>query len=97
MSRSARHLIAAAALLALTGGQPAAAADCPNQQRVKVPGAETQELYCLDDLSTATAQTNGRTDRSDWATLHSRDTRNPSGIPGLQVEGYFPDTSRTNP
>src|SRR5687768_12463612 len=76
---------------------PAGAATCPGQPNVKVPGAELQEVYCLDDLSTTTAQTNGRTDRSDWATLHARETKNPTGFPGLQVEGYFPDTSRTNP
>ena len=75
---------------------PASAAECAGQDRIQVPGAETQELFCVEDLSTATAQTNGRTDRSDWATLHHRDTRNPSGFPGIQVEGYFPDTSATN-
>jgi hypothetical protein len=75
----------------------ASAAECTGQERVEVPGAETQELFCVEDLSTATAQTNGRTDRSDWGTLHHRETRNPTGIPGLQVEGYFPDTSTTNP
>ncbi|HEX8122246.1 MAG TPA: tannase/feruloyl esterase family alpha/beta hydrolase [Solirubrobacteraceae bacterium] len=75
----------------------APAAECPGQDNVKVPGAELQELYCVDDLSTAEGQTTGRTDRSDWGTLHARDTKNPSGFPGLQVEGYFPDTSKTNP
>ncbi|HEX8084571.1 MAG TPA: tannase/feruloyl esterase family alpha/beta hydrolase [Solirubrobacteraceae bacterium] len=90
-------LVAAAVAAGLVWWPPAArAAECAGQERVKVPGAETQELYCEDDLSTATAQTNGRTDRSDWATLHHRDTRNPTGIPGLQVEGYFPDDSTTN-
>jgi hypothetical protein len=95
MKRAVLAVSTALASACVTSG-PAVAADCPNQASIKVPGAETQELYCLDDMSTATAQTNGRTDRSDWATLHARETRNPSGIPGLQVEGYFPDTSRTN-
>ena len=35
--------------------------------------------------------------RRDWQGLHAAGTRNPSGIPGLQVDGYFPDGSRTNP
>ena len=88
--------LAAAVCVAAVWPAAARAADCTNQDRVQVPGAETQELYCVEDLSTATAQTNGRTDRSDWGTLHHRDTKNPTGIPGLQVEGFFPDTSTTN-
>ncbi|MDQ4124887.1 MAG: tannase/feruloyl esterase family alpha/beta hydrolase, partial [Actinomycetota bacterium] len=96
MGRGASGAVAAI-VLALWAAAPASAAECVGQEKVEVPGAELQELYCVDDLSTAGTQTNGRSDRSDWGTLHHRDTRNPSGIPGLQVEGYFPDTSRTNP
>src|SRR5688572_27910878 len=94
MRRGACLAVAVGVVAAWTGA--ARAADRTNQDRVQVPGAEIQELYCIEDLSTATSQLNGRTDRSDWGTLHHRDTRNPSGIPGLQVEGYFPDDSSTN-
>jgi hypothetical protein len=91
-----RGVVALAILATLLWPGAAGAAECAGQDRVQVPGAELQELYCLDDMSTASTQTSGRTDRSDWGTLHHRDSRNPTGIPGLQVEGYFPDTSRTN-
>ena len=91
------RLVAVAGALVLVWVAPASAATCPGLDRVKVPGAELQELYCLDDLSTAGTSTNGRTDQSDWSSLHASGTRNPSGIPGLQAEGYFPDTSTTNP
>src|SRR5215217_6432722 len=65
---------------------------------VLVPGAERQVADCLDDLTTKGTQLNGHTDRSDWQTLHSSASRNPSEVvPGLQVDGYFPDTSTTNP
>ncbi len=94
MRRGACLAVAVGVVAAWPGA--ARAADCTNQDRVQVPGAETQELYCVEDLSTATAQLNGRTDRSDWGTLHHLDTKNPTGIPGLQVEGYFPDDSTTN-
>src|ERR1700712_1150157 len=35
-------------------------------------------------------------DPSDWAGLNAAGTHNPSGVPGLQVDGYFPDTSTFN-
>ena len=85
-----------AALVVLLWPSAAAAAECAGQENVAVPGAEVQELYCLEDMTTAGTQASGRTDRSDWGTLHHRDSRNPTGVPGLQVEGYFPDTSKTN-
>jgi hypothetical protein len=74
----------------------ATAADCPNANAVKVPGAEMQKSACLDDLTTAGTSTTGHTDQSDWESLHARDTKNPTGVPGLQVDGYFPDTSTFN-
>jgi predicted esterase len=63
---------------------------------VKVPGAEVQKSACLDDLTTAGTATSGHTDQSDWQGLTDADQHNPSGVPGLQVDGYFPDTSTTN-
>jgi alpha-beta hydrolase superfamily lysophospholipase len=62
-----------------------------------VPGAERQVSACLDDLSTPSLILSNHTDASDWGTLHSRTTRNPSGaVPGIQIDGHFPDTSTTN-
>ena len=61
-----------------------------------VPGAEVQDGDCLRDLTTAGTRRTGHTDPNDWEGLHASGTRNPSGVPGLQVDGYFPDGSATN-
>ena len=74
----------------------AGAAECPNSDGLKVPGAEMQMQACLDDLTTAGTQQNGHTDRSDWQGLAPANQRNPSGVPGLQIDGYMPDTSKSN-
>ncbi len=86
--------IGAAGLLA--AAPSARAASCKNADKVRVPGAEFQESACLDDLTTAGTQRSGHTNRSDWEGLHAAGTQNPSGVPGLQVDGYFPDDSHTN-
>ncbi|MFP5372254.1 MAG: tannase/feruloyl esterase family alpha/beta hydrolase, partial [Actinomycetes bacterium] len=57
---------------------------------------EMQERACLEDLTTAGTTDSGHTDQSDWSGLTPRAQRNPSGVPGLQIDGYFPDTSKTN-
>jgi hypothetical protein len=81
----------------LLAAAPARAASCPNQGAVKVPGAEKEVADCLDDLTTKGTETNGHTDRSDWQPLSAAATQNPTKVvPGLQVDGYFPDTSTTN-
>ena len=38
----------------------------------------------------------GRSDISDWAGLHSKQTVNPPAGAGIQIDGYFPDDSTTN-
>ncbi len=86
----------AALIAALVLAAPARAADCPNADRVDVPGAEHQQSACLEDLTTAGTATTGHTDPSDYAGLTPSAQRNPSGVPGLQVDGYFPDTSTFN-
>ena len=63
---------------------------------VTVPGAEMQRVECHDDLSATVLAAKGRSDISDWATLHSRQSRNPAAGAGMQVDGYFPDDSTTN-
>jgi hypothetical protein len=83
-------------LFPLAAASPAAAADCPNAAGSTVPGAEVQKQACLDDLTTAGTVATGHTDESDWAGLNASQTKNPSGVPGLQIDGYFPDTSTTN-
>jgi Tannase and feruloyl esterase/3HB-oligomer hydrolase (3HBOH) len=86
-------------LLGLVGAPaPAQAADghCAKQDRVAVPGAQLQEVACLADLTTAGTVASGHTDPADWAGLHPAGARNPSGVPGIQIDGYFPDTSTMN-
>jgi hypothetical protein len=80
----------------LIAAAPAQAAECPGADAVRVPGAELQQLACLDDLTTAGTSQTGHTDPSDYAGLTPSGQRNPSGVPGLQVDGYFPDTSTSN-
>lgn len=69
---------------------------CARADQLTVPGAERQQLACLDDLTTAGATLSGHTDVTDWAGLHAAGTRNPTGVPGIQLDGFFPDTSTTN-
>ena len=66
------------------------------QSRIDVPGAELQKTACLADLTTAGTVASGHTNVDDWAGLHATGTRNPTGVPGIQVDGYFPDTSTSN-
>ncbi|MEU1414386.1 tannase/feruloyl esterase family alpha/beta hydrolase [Streptomyces sp. NPDC005731] len=97
LSRSV--LLFAAALLASTLGGPASAVGgdpCGRQEKVRVPGAAFQQSACLEDMTTAALAGTPYTDMADQAGLTAKDTRNPSGVPGLQIEGFFPDDSHTN-
>ncbi|MDQ4086310.1 MAG: tannase/feruloyl esterase family alpha/beta hydrolase [Actinomycetota bacterium] len=112
MPRSSRSLLptvaAAVSLLSLTGVSPhaaqAAGADspagadghCARMGEVRMDGAEKQVAACLDDLTTDGTVTSGHTDPNDWSGLHAPGTQNPSGVPGIQIDGYFPDTSTFN-
>lgn len=83
--------------LALSSACAAQAADCSRIDQLQVRGAEMQKAACLPDLSTRYLVATGHTDISDWATLHSQQTVNPPGaVPGIQIDGYFPDSSTTN-
>lgn len=75
---------------------PAGQGWCAGHADLVVRGAEMQESACLDDLTTAGTVASGHTNPADWNGLHAVGTRNPSGVPGIQVDGYFPDTSTTN-
>ena len=61
-----------------------------------MPGAERLRVSRLDDLTTAGLVGTDYTDPLDFAGLHASGTRNPSGVPGIQIDGYFPDTSTFN-
>ncbi|WP_033308781.1 tannase/feruloyl esterase family alpha/beta hydrolase [Streptomyces iakyrus] len=69
---------------------------CAHLTQVRVPGAEHQRAACLDELTTAGTVASGHTDPADWAGLTPKDLPVPSGVPGVQIDGYFPDTSTTN-
>jgi len=104
LRRGAAVLGAVAAAMALSAA-PAVAGGrhgddpgghCARQDRVAVPGAEVQRASCLADLTTAGTVASGHTVPGDYAGLHAAGTVNPTGVPGVQVDGYFPDTSTGN-
>lgn len=84
--------VAAAALVAAQG-PPAAAEEGPG---LRVPGADRTVVATLPDLTTAGTVASGHTDPADWAGLEAPGTITPSGVPGVQIDGHFPDTSTTN-
>ncbi|TDE37215.1 tannase/feruloyl esterase family alpha/beta hydrolase [Actinomadura sp. 6K520] len=103
MSILRRSSVFSAAVVTLLAAPPAAAvpaaqADtrCHRMDRIEVSGAQKQVAACLDDLTTTGTVTSGHTDPAQWTGLHAAATRNPSGIPGIQVDGYFPDSSTFN-
>ncbi|WP_351225714.1 tannase/feruloyl esterase family alpha/beta hydrolase [Streptomyces sp. NPDC002133] len=69
---------------------------CARQDRLRIVGADHQESACLGDLTTAALAGTPHTDMADQAGLAASGTRNPSGVPGIQIDGYFPDDSRLN-
>ena len=73
-----------------------ASTHCAHRDRIDVPDAPVQQVDCLDDLTTASTVASGHSDASDWAGLNAPGTSNPSGVPGIQVDGYFPDDSTSN-
>lgn len=84
-------------LLAALAAVPPARADTGCGERgLRIPGAERAVAACLADLTTAGTVPSGHTDPADWAGLEAPGTVTPSGVPGVQIDGYFPDTSRTN-
>ncbi|MCW2888470.1 MAG: hypothetical protein QOE54_6082 [Streptosporangiaceae bacterium] len=96
-----RLLLAAAACVvtgtALLGpASPARAATCAGIDRITVPGAEKMISACLGDLTTAGTVGSGHSIAAEWAGLQPAGARNPSGVPGIQLDGYFPDDSTFN-
>lgn len=81
---------------ALAAGLPASASASAGDCRVTVPGAEKSVSVCLDDLTTTGTVVSGHTVQADWAGLTSAGLPTYGSVPGVQVDGYFPDTSTTN-
>ncbi|HSE07070.1 MAG TPA: tannase/feruloyl esterase family alpha/beta hydrolase [Nocardioidaceae bacterium] len=79
-----------------SGTQDQPRSHCARQARIDVPRADLQKVACLEDLTTAGTTLTGHTNPNDWNGLHAKGTENPSGVPGIQVDGYFPDSSTTN-
>jgi hypothetical protein len=86
-------VVTSAAVATASTGDPD---HCAGQHQITVPGAELQQVTCLGDLTTAALAGTPYTDPSDWAGLTATGTQNPTGVPGVQVDGYFPDTSKLN-
>ncbi|MEU2577429.1 tannase/feruloyl esterase family alpha/beta hydrolase [Streptomyces anulatus] len=101
-----RGTAVAAAVLAAWTAAPSAAAPLPPEavrpghcsgvELIRVPGAAHQQADCLEELTTAGTVASGHTDPADWAGLTPKDLAIPSGVPGIQIDGYFPDTSTGN-
>ncbi|MDN3025925.1 tannase/feruloyl esterase family alpha/beta hydrolase [Streptomyces sp. S.PB5] len=99
VSRGVSFVAATMVAAALTWSPPAAAVSdehCARQDRLRVPGAAFQQSVCLPDLTTAGLAGTPYTDMADQAGLTAKATRTPSGVPGVQIDGYFPDSSRFN-
>ena len=94
-------MLAVVLALVAFGAVPTAAtaapdAVCGGSSTLRVPGAQQQISACLADLTTAATVGTGHTVAAEWAGLQSAGARNPSGVPGIQLDGYFPDTSTFN-
>jgi 3HB-oligomer hydrolase 3HBOH len=81
---------------ALAAALPASASASAGRCRVDVPGAEKSVSTCLDDLTTTGTLASGHTVEADWAGLTSAGLPTYGRVPGVQVDGYFPDTSTAN-
>jgi hypothetical protein len=88
-------------LLALSQVRAQEVSQCKSRQGPQVPGAARQDADWCPDLTTRTLGSD-HTRQDDWLGLHAVETVNPAGppgtnpIPGLQIDGYFPDDSKTN-
>ncbi|MFF6973879.1 MULTISPECIES: tannase/feruloyl esterase family alpha/beta hydrolase [Streptomyces] len=94
------RLVTLMSTLLLAGLLPAAGAGAAGPacagDRLHVPGAEHVVGHCPDDLTTAGLLPLGLTNPADYDRLHASNTAAPSPVPGIQLDGYFPDTSTTN-
>ena len=103
---AAASVVATAILAAASGtaAQASPAADtapttCRGMTQLTVPGAERLKAACLDDLTTTGTIRTGHTDGNDFTGfggLSVPGTVAPDAVPGIQLDGYFPDTSTFN-
>jgi hypothetical protein len=93
---AALGLALAVSLAAAPAASAAEGDHCARSARLHVPTAQLQQVACLGDLTTAGTVQSGHTDPADWAGLHPPGAVNPTGVPGIQIDGYFRDTSTTN-
>ncbi|KDN24191.1 3-hydroxybutyrate oligomer hydrolase family protein [Amycolatopsis rifamycinica] len=80
----------------LAAALPATASASAGRCAVDVPGAQQQVAVCLDDLTTTGTLASGHTVEADWAGLTSAGLPGFGAVPGVQVDGYFPDSSTAN-
>src|SRR5688572_8959627 len=72
---------------------------CRGIEQLAVPGAELLESACLSDLTTSGTVVTRHTDASSFlgfGGLSVADAAKPAAVPGIQLDGYFPDTSTLN-
>ncbi len=96
LGRVALVVLAAMALPVPAQADPVHSGHCARLDRLHVPGAQLQEAACLTELTTAGTVASGHTVPADWAGLNDSTLRQPVGVPGIQLDGYFPDSSATN-
>ncbi|MEV0094038.1 tannase/feruloyl esterase family alpha/beta hydrolase [Streptomyces sp. NPDC050738] len=89
-------VVASAVAAPAAGVHGTPAGHCAGRAVLHVPGAVRQQADCLEELTTAGTAASGHTDPADYAGLTPKDLPTPSGVPGIQIDGYFPDTSTTN-
>lgn len=90
-------VLLASGLLPLSSyAQSAGSTHCARMVKLRVPGAAHQEAACLSGLTTASTEASGHTNPEDYAGLTASSMPRPEGVPGIQIDGYFPDTTRSN-
>ena len=108
---AAAAVVVATAVLAAASGTAAATSTgaatktnaaptaCRDIEQLAVPGAEMLKSACLSDLTTTGTVASGHTDSSSFlgfGGLSVPGTVKPAPVPGIQLDGYFPDTSTFN-
>jgi hypothetical protein len=107
---AAAAVVLATAILAAAAGTAASAPTgattksnatvCRDIEQLAVPGAEKLTSACLSDLTTTGTVVTGHTDASTFlgfGGLSVEGTAKPAAaVPGIQLDGYFPDTSTLN-
>ena len=107
LAAAAATALAAVAVVAAASGVTASAQPqgtaglvaCRGLDRLVVPGAEKLEAACLVDLTTTGTLASGHTDSSGFTGFGGLSVTNapkPDPVPGIQLDGYFPDTSTLN-